>query len=82
MCGHRAQNLLILRSPQLSLSPDLDVRAGMDLYVRHGGYYLSQNIGPAIAGSAGPAPAPLTVPSVRYTLESEHRFMHLKWYIP
>ena len=25
-----------------------------------------ENIGPAIAGSAGPAPPPLTVPSVRY----------------
>ena len=66
MCGHRAQNLLVLRSPQLSLRPDRDIRAGMDLYVRHGGYYLSQNIGPVIAGSAGPALPPLTVPSVRY----------------
>ena len=54
------------------LRPDRDVHAGMDLYGRHTGfspasrhqakgrrYYLSQNIGPAVAGSAGPAPAPL-----------------------
>ena len=43
-------------------------RAGMDLYGRHAGfspaskgrrYYLSQNIGPVVPGSAGPGPPPL-----------------------
>ena len=28
-CGRRAQNLLVLRSPQLSLRPDRDIHAGM-----------------------------------------------------
>ena len=51
------------------LLTDRDVRASMDLYGRHAGfspatkrsaiYYLSQNIGPAVAGSAGLAPPPL-----------------------
>ena len=70
MCGHRAQtyDLLILRSPQLSFTSGPQVRAGMDLYRRYVGIspaskgrrcYLSQNIGPAVAGSAGPAPPSL-----------------------
>ena len=66
MCGHCAQNLLVLRSSLLR--PDRDIRVGMDLYRRCAGFclqvkgqrcYLSQNIGPAVAGSAGPAPPPL-----------------------
>ena len=59
---------LILRSPQLSFTSGPQVRAGMDLYRQYVGIspaskgrrcYLSVNIGPAVAGSAGPAPPPL-----------------------
>ena len=52
------------------LRPDRDIHAGMDLYRRDmrtsrlkakgRRCYLSQKIGPAVAGSAGPAPPPLT----------------------
>jgi len=69
MCGHSAQNLLVLRSPQLPFtSGPAPVSADMDLYRRYMGFspaskglaMLSQSkIGPAVAGSAGPAPPPL-----------------------
>ena len=54
--------------PSSLLRPDRDVRAGMDLYRRYadfspaskGSAMLPQsNIGPAVAGSAGPSPPPL-----------------------
>ena len=79
MCGHRPQNLLILRYPQLSLNlrPNRDVRAGINLYGQHAGflpasrqqakgwrYYLSQNIGPAVTGSAGPCRTCSAAPAV------------------
>ena len=38
ICGHRAQNLLVLRSPQLSFTFGPYVRAGMDLFGRHAGF--------------------------------------------
>ena len=68
MCGHRAQNLLVLKSPQLSFMFRPYVRTGMDLYRQYADLspvskgrrcYLSQNIGPVFAGSARPAPLPL-----------------------
>ena len=69
MCSRRAQNLLILRSPQLSFTFGPYVRVGMDLYRQYAGFlpaskgsamcYLSQNIGPVVAWSAGPALPPL-----------------------
>ena len=46
MCGRRAQNLLVLRSPQLFFTFGLYVRAGMDLYRRYAGFL------PASKGSA------------------------------
>ena len=64
MCGHRAQNLLVLRSPQLSLCPDCagictdDMQASC-LQAKSRRCYLSQNIGLAVTGSARPAPPPL-----------------------
>ena len=68
MCGHRVQNLLVLKSPQLSFMFGPYVRAGMDLYRRYvdlspvskGRWcYVSQKIGPVVDGSAGPALLPL-----------------------
>ena len=54
MCGYRAQNLLVLKSPQLS-----DDTWTSRLKAKGQRYYLSQNIGTAVAGSAGPAPQPV-----------------------
>ena len=67
MCGHHAQNLLVLRSPQLFLlRPDHNICAGMDLYRQYAGLSpasgtaaFSQNIGPVVTWSARPAPLPL-----------------------
>ena len=62
MCGdHHLKNLLVLRSPLLSFTFTPYVRTGMELYRRYAAWrsYLSQNIGPAVAESAGPAPPPL-----------------------
>ena len=77
MCGHHAQNLLVLKSPQLSFMFGPYVRTSMDLYRQYVDLspvskglrcYLSQNIGPAVARSAGPAPLP---PVVGYTDSTE-----------
>ena len=70
MCGHRGQThaLLILRSPQISFISGSYIRTARictddtqasRLQVKGRQYYLSQNIGPAVARSAGPAPPPL-----------------------
>ena len=69
MRGHHAQNLLVLKSPQLSFMSDREVRAGgrlcaddtqaSRLQANGRRCYLSQNIGPAVAVSARPAPPPL-----------------------
>ena len=71
-CGRRAQNLLVLRSPQLSFTSGPwhscghewictdDTRTSrLKANGRRSYLTLSQNIGPAVAGSPGPAPPPL-----------------------
>ena len=64
MCVHRAHNLLVLRSPQLSFTLRLRslcrhksvLAICMCLsYKQRVGNIISENIGPAIAGSARPA---------------------------
>ena len=70
MCGHRSKYARSLVPATLFLRPDRDVCAGMDLYRRYAASrlqakgrrcYLSQNIGLAVSGSAGPAPPPLNL---------------------
>ena len=70
MCGHRAQTLIwsfsglrssLLRSDRTFVWAWIctdDTRASR-LQVKGRRWYLGQNIGPAVAGSAGPAPPPL-----------------------
>ena len=64
MCGHHTQNLLVLKCPQLTLHPDSEVCAGMDLCRKYmcfspeskGSAMPSQSkIGRATAGSVGSA---------------------------
>ena len=84
MHAHHAQNLFVLRSLQLFLNPEREIRAGMDLYTddtrasrlqgKGRRFYLSQSIGPAVAGSARHAPPPLMCKTATPQKESNYYY--------
>jgi len=65
MCGHRAHNLLVLRSPLFSftLRPRAQICVGdmrVSFLQAKGRHIICQNKGPAVARSARPAPPALS----------------------